>query len=393
VLTFLAIYDPTAPGEDFFSWRTVQQVASNLEPAIGPALVALAACALLTLIVIWISSRVGFIAYPRDRDIHSKPIPYGGGLAMFTAFAITCLAFLRHDPNVPGLLLLCGATAAIFVIDDQWGIPALVKLGVQAAIAVAAVKLFGFEIHFLLVWLATLTASLPFLQIHNLGLLILPITVLWILGMQNAANLLDGVDGLAAGVIGVTAVVLLVASAGRQQDVVVLSAALVGVCAGFLLFNFHPARIFMGDSGAYFLGLAVALLSVAGVAKVAVAAAIAVPLLAMGLPIVDTGIAIIRRRRNGKAAFGPDTEHIHHRLLGLGLTQRQTCLLFYCASGILGAIGLTVFGHRRILAVVIVLMIVVLSTAMGERLRASSRRVPFPFGQAMRQLLVGRAAR
>lgn len=392
MLLFLAIYNPTAPPDDFFSWRTLQQVWANLEPAIGPALVALGACALLTPVAIWISRRVGFLAYPRDRDIHSKPIPYGGGLAMFVAFAIACLAFLRHDPNVPGLLLLCGVTAALFVIDDQWGIPALVKLGVQAAIAVAAVKLFGFEIHFLLVWLATLVAFLP-LQIHNLGLLVLPITVLWILGMQNAANLLDGVDGLAAGVIGVTAVVLLVASAGRQQDVVVLSAALVGVCAGFLLFNFHPARIFMGDSGAYFLGLAVALLSVAGVAKVAVAAAIAVPLLAMGLPIVDTGIAIIRRRRNGKAAFGPDTEHIHHRLLGLGLTQRQTCLLFYCASGILGAIGLTVFGHRRILAVVIVLIIVVLSTAMGERLRASSRRIPVPFGQAMRELLVGRAAR
>lgn len=385
MLTFLAIYDPNAPSDDFFSARTLEQVASNLQPAIRPALVALAACAVLTPVTIWVARRAGFMAHPRDRDLHRRPIPYGGGLAMFAAFAIACLAFLRHDPNLPGLLVLCGITTAVFVVDDQWGIPALVKLGIQAAIAVAAVKVFGFEIHFLLV--------LPFLQIHDLGLLMLPITVLWILGMQNAANLLDGVDGLAAGVIGVTAVVLLVASAGRQQDVVVLSAALVGVCAGFLLFNFHPARIFMGDSGAYFLGLAVALLSVTGVAKVAVAAAIAVPLLAMGIPIADTGIAIIRRRRNGKAAFGPDTEHIHHRLLGLGLTQRQTCLLFYCASGILGAIGLTVFGHKRILAVVIVLMIVVLSTALGERLRASNQRIPLPFGRAMGALLVGRATR
>jgi UDP-GlcNAc:undecaprenyl-phosphate GlcNAc-1-phosphate transferase len=164
---------------------------------------------------------------------------------------------------------------------------------------------------------------------------------------------------------------------------------LFGVCAGFLLFNFHPARIFMGDSGAYFLGLAVALLSVVGVAKVAVA----VPLLAMGIPIADTGVAIIRRRRNGKAAFGADKEHIHHRLLGLGLTQRQTCLLLYCASGILGAAGLTALGHRRILAVVIVLIIVVLSTALGERLRTSSQRIPLPFGRTMRELLVGRATR
>jgi len=381
VLTFLAIYDPTAPSEDFFSGRTLQQVATNLQPAVAPALVALAACALLTPAAIWTARRVGFLAYPRDRDIHSKPVPYGGGLAMFVAFAVACVAFLRHDPSVPGLLVLCGVTTAIFVIDDRWGIPALIKLGIQAAIAVAAVKVFGFEIHFVL--------ALPFLQIHNLGLLILPITVLWIVGMQNAANLLDGVDGLAAGVIGVTAVVLLVALAGRQQNVVVLSAVLFGVCAGFLLFNFHPARIFMGDSGAYFLGLAVALLSVVGVAKVAVA----VPLLAMGIPIADTGVAIIRRRRNGKAAFGADKEHIHHRLLGLGLTQRQTCLLLYCASGILGAAGLTALGHRRILAVVIVLIIVVLSTALGERLRTSSQRIPLPFGRTMRELLVGRATR
>ena len=381
MLTFLAIYDPTAPSEDFFSGRTLQQVATNLQPAVAPALVALAACALLTPAAIWTARRVGFLAYPRDRDIHSKPVPYGGGLAMFVAFAVACVAFLRHDPSVPGLLVLCGVTTAIFVIDDRWGIPALIKLGIQAAIAVAAVKVFGFEIHFVL--------ALPFLQIHNLGLLILPITVLWIVGMQNAANLLDGVDGLAAGVIGVTAVVLLVALAGRQQSVVVLSAVLFGVCAGFLLFNFHPARIFMGDSGAYFLGLAVALLSVVGVAKVAVA----VPLLAMGIPIADTGVAIIRRRRNGKAAFGADKEHIHHRLLGLGLTQRQTCLLLYCASGILGAAGLTALGHRRILAVVIVLIIVVLSTALGERLRTSSQRIPLPFGRTMRELLVGRATR
>lgn len=383
--TFLAIYDPTAPPDDFFSAQTLQQIATNLRPAVVPGLIALVASAILTAAAIVIARRAGFLAYPRDRDLHRKPIPYGGGPAMFAAFAITCLAFLRRDPSVPGLLILCGVTVIVFVLDDKWGIPAVVKLGIQVAIATAAVKLFGFEIHFLLV--------LPFLQIHDLGLLMLPITVLWIVGMQNAANLLDGVDGLAAGVVAITAVVLLVASAGRQQEVVPLAAVLVGVCAGFLVFNFNPARIFMGDSGAYFLGLAVALLAVTGVAKVAVVAALAVPLLAMGIPILDTAIAPIRRRRSGRAAFSADNGHIHHRLLGLGLTQRQTCLLVYCTSAILGAIGLTVFGHRRILAVVIVLMIVVLSTVAGDRLRTSGRRVRLPFGRRVRELLVGPAAR
>jgi UDP-GlcNAc:undecaprenyl-phosphate GlcNAc-1-phosphate transferase len=385
VLSLFAIFDPNAPTEDFFSWRFSQQVTANLAPGVGPAVVAFAACLLLTPLAIWAAHRTGFLAHPsRDRDIHTKPIAYGGGLAMFAGFAAACLVFLRHDPSVPGLLLLGGATAVLFVVDDRWGIPALVKLAIQAVIAVAAVEVFGFEIHFLF---------LPLLHFPDLGLFILPITVFWILGWQNTSNLLDGVDGLAAGVVGITAIVLLVASAGRQPEVVALAAALAGACAGFLFFNFHPARIFMGDSGAYFLGLAIALLSVVGVAKVAVAAAIAVPVLAMGIPIADTVRSIVRRRRNGQAISQADANHIHHVLLQAGLSQRQTCILFYGASGILGAIGLTVFGHRRILAVVIVLTIVVLSTAVGERLRTSSRRVPVPFGRVMRQLLLGRAAR
>ncbi len=385
MLSLLAIFDPNAPTEDVFSWGFVQQVGSNLLPGLGPALVAFAACAALTPLTIWAARRAGFLAHPtRERDIHTRPIAYGGGLAMYVAFAVACLVFARRQPSVPGLLLLGGATAVLFVVDDRWGIPALVKLGLQALIAVAAVTLFGFEIRYLF---------LPLLQFPELGLFILPITVFWILGWQNTTNLLDGLDGLAAGVVGITAVVLLVASAGRQPDVVALAAALAGVCGAFLLFNFHPARIFMGDSGAYFLGLTIALLSVIGVAKVAVAAAIVVPVLAMGVPIADTILSIVRRRRNGQAIAHPDAEHLHHLLLSQGLTQRQTCVLFYCASGILGAVGLTLFGHRKILAVVIVLMIVVVSTALGERLGASTRRVPVPFGRAMRHLLVGRATR
>jgi UDP-GlcNAc:undecaprenyl-phosphate GlcNAc-1-phosphate transferase len=385
VVTLFSLFDPTIQSEDFFSWRFLEQVTSNLAPGVGPAVVAFLAAVVLTPLAIWVARRTRFLAYPsRQRDIHTRPIAYGGGLAMFGAFAVACLVFLRGDPDVPGLLVLGGVTAAIFVYDDRRGIPALVKLGIQAVIAVAAVLLFGFKIQYLF---------LPLLQFPHLGIFVLPITVAWILSMQNTTNLLDGVDGLAAGVVAITAIVLLVASAGRQPEVVALAAALVGACLGFLLFNFHPARIFMGDSGAYFLGLAIALLSVTGVAKVAVAAAIAVPVLAMGIPIADTALSIIRRRRSGSAITEADAKHIHHVLLEAGLTQRQTCILFYGASGILGAIGLTVFGHRRILAVVIVLMIVVLSTALGERLRASSQRVPAPVGRVMRQLLVGRAAR
>lgn len=386
MLLLSLFFDPTAGQEDFFSAQFLNQVLHNLAPAVGPAILGLVATVALTPAGIWLARRTGFLAHPRARDIHTCPVPYGGGLVMFLAFALACLVFLRGAPGVPGLLVLGGATVVFFLIDDRWGIPALVKLGLQAGLAVIAVLVYGFRIGFVL---------LPGLQVHDLGLFILPVTVLWILGMENSANLLDGVDGLAAGVIGITAVVLLVAATSRpdQAYLVGLAAALVGVCAGFLLFNFHPARIFMGDSGAYFLGLALALLSVEVVAKQAVVAAIIVPLLAMGIPIADTAIAIVRRRRNGDPTFQPDTKHIHHRLLDLGLSQRETCVLFYGTSGILGSIGLTVFGHRRVLGVAIVLMIVVLSTALGERLRLSRRRIPVPFGRVVRLLLQGRVVR
>lgn len=376
--------DPVVGADEFFSWYFLQIVARNLAPGIGPALVALIVAAALTPVTIWVAKRTGFLAHPaRDRDIHKKAVPYGGGMVMFVAFAVACLVFRRDSPalDIPGLLLLCGVTAAFFVVDDRWGIHALVKLVIQALIAVAAIQVFGFDIQYLLV--------LPFVQVNDLGWLILPVTVFWILGMQNTVNLLDGVDGLAAGVVAVTAIVLLVASAGRQEEIVALAAALAGACVGFLLFNFHPARIFMGDSGAYWLGLALALLSVAGVAKVAIVAAVAVPVLAMGIPIADAALAIVRRRLEGRSFHHADAKHIHHLLLEAGLSQRQTCILFYCASGILGAVGLTVFGHRKILAVVIVLMVVVLSTVLGERLRGSSRRIPVPFGRVVRGLLVG----
>jgi UDP-GlcNAc:undecaprenyl-phosphate GlcNAc-1-phosphate transferase len=376
--------DAAAGPDQFFSWQFLQVVANNVKPGLGPGLVALTTSVVLTAAAIWVSRRVGFVSNGgRDRDIHTRPIPFGGGLAMFGAFALATLLFHSRDltVSIPGLLVLCGATAALFVVDDRWGINAFVKLGIQVVIAVLAVQVFDFKIQYVF---------LPHLQIPNLGLLVLPVTVFWILGMQNTVNLLDGVDGLAAGVVAVTAIVLLVAAAGRQPEIVVLAAALAGACVGYLIFNFNPARVFMGDSGAYWLGLALALLSVAGVAKVAIAAAVAVPLLAMAVPIVDTALSILRRRLNGQKAFHADAKHIHHLLLQAGLTPRQTCILFYCASGILGAAGLTVFGHRKVLVVVIVLMVVVLSTVLGERLRSAGARIPVPFGSVLRELLVGR---
>jgi UDP-GlcNAc:undecaprenyl-phosphate GlcNAc-1-phosphate transferase len=382
-----SVYDPSIPQEQFFSPDFLRQLQANLVPALAPAATALVAAAILTAFAIMLAPRLGFISYPnRERDIHDRPTARLGGPALYLAFAVAGFVFLPHDLKHLGLLLLTGLATFVFLIDDRRGLPAGVKVAVQAALAVAAVKVFGYEIDYL---------YLPLLHISNLGLLVLPLTVLWILGMQNTVNLLDGVDGLAAGVVAIVALLLLVAAANRPDPggVMILGAALAGACLGFLLFNFHPARIFMGDSGSQFLGLALALLSIVGVAKVAVAAALLMPLLALAIPIADTGLSIIRRRRQGLSITQADSLHIHHRLLNFGLTQPQTCLLFYCATGILGSLGLMFFGHRRIVAVAIVLMIVVLSAGLGERLRISRRRVPVPFGRVFRLLLEGRPMR
>jgi UDP-GlcNAc:undecaprenyl-phosphate/decaprenyl-phosphate GlcNAc-1-phosphate transferase len=186
-------------------------------------------------------------------------------------------------------------------------------------------------------------------------------------------------------VIFIVAIILMLASGELQHiDDVKLSGALAGTCAGFLLFNFHPARIFMGDSGAHFLGIALGMIAILGVAKVAVAFALAVPVIALAVPIADTAWAILRRRKQKTSVATADLLHLHHRLQSFGLDPRQTCYVFYAASALLGALGLTLFGHGRVLAVVVVATAALVSTVAADLLQHAGWRIPAPF---MRRLL------
>ena len=347
----------------------LSQVYQHMRPGLGPFFVAFALVLALTPFAIVLAPRLGLVRHPRDdRDIHKRSVPIFGGLALFIAFGVG-LNWFQPGGRLP-LIGVTGAAALIFIADDRWGIHAWVKLGLDVALALVAILAFGYQITFL---------TLPHVGIVQLGWLAVPLSLVWLVGMVNTVNLLDGVDGLAAGVVAIVALVLLVAAAGREQkDVVVAAAALAGACVGFLFFNFHPARIFMGDSGARFLGLALGLLSIIGVAKVVAAFALVVPALALAVPILDTGWAIVRRRRQRVSIAHADTRHIHHQLLDFGLSQPQACLVFYCATGILGALGLMLFGHKRILSVAIVLLVVGLSTVLGESLQEKGWRVPFP---------------
>ena len=343
-------------------------VYKNLEVALAPFLIALALSLALTPVAIVAARRLGFVRTPRERDIHPKPVPMLGGIVLFIAFGAGLDWFQpgRHW----ALLAVTGATAAVFVLDDRYGLHAWVKVALDACLALVAIIGLGYQITFF---------AVPHFGVVHLQWLAIPISLLWLLGMINTVNLLDGIDGLAAGVVAIVAMVLLVAAASkRQEQVVIGSAALAGACIGFLFFNFHPARIFMGDSGARFLGLTLGLLAISGVAKVVAAFALLVPIAALGIPILDTGWAIIRRRRKRISIMHADTRHIHHQLLDFGLSQPQACLVFYCATGILGALGLMLFGHKRILSVAIVVLVVGLSTVVGESLEETGWRIRLP---------------
>jgi UDP-GlcNAc:undecaprenyl-phosphate/decaprenyl-phosphate GlcNAc-1-phosphate transferase len=356
---------------DFFGGDALINLRERLGPGLMPLLVAFVVCALAVPLMIWLSRRTGMIAEPDGRHAHLKPTPLLGGLAMYLGFAVALLIVLPHYKDTVGVLVVSGLAAVLLLADDRWHVRATIKLGLQLLVALVAIVVFGFKIA---------SFGLPGEQLVQLGWLAIPITLFWLLGMQNTVNLLDGVDGLAAGVVFIVAVTLLLAAAGlRQVAYVQLAAALAGTCAGFLIFNFHPARIFMGDSGAHFLGAALALVSIVGVAKVAVAFALVVPVLALALPIADTAWAIMRRRREGTSVARPDLMHLHHRLQAFGLDQRQTCYVFYAASALLGAVGLTLFGHGRILAVVVATSVVLASTVAADLLQKTGWRVPAPF--------------
>ncbi|MDQ6747364.1 MAG: undecaprenyl/decaprenyl-phosphate alpha-N-acetylglucosaminyl 1-phosphate transferase, partial [Candidatus Dormibacteraeota bacterium] len=356
-------------------------LAHNFGPAVGPFVLALLVAVGLFLPARWLSYRLGAVAQPGGRNIHERPTARLGGICLLGGFAVSALVFAlpRSGSDHRALVIVVSSTiaAAVLTLDDVRPMRARDKVVLQLLLALG-VALAGLSIRFI---------NLGSLGVIQLGILAVPITVLWLMGMQNTMNLLDGIDGLAAGVAAIVAGALLLAAVNRagheagQGVVVLLCSALVGACVGFLLFNFNPARIFMGDGGSHFLGLALGGLSIYGIAKGAVVFAMVVPLAALAVPIFDTGWAIVRRRRNRVSIGHPDTAHIHHQLLDFGLSQRQTCLVFYFATGITACLGLMLFGHRKILAVAVVLLVVALSTLVGERLsELENARLASPAG-------------
>lgn len=268
----------------------------------------------------------GAVDAPNHRKVHQKIMPRLGGLAIYLGFLASFLWIVPKNMLTWGIL--AGGTIVVLTgaMDDKYQISPKVKLLGQFLAAIVVVWS-GLQVEFI---------NLPFEGIFKFGWLSIPFTILWIIGVSNAVNLIDGLDGLAAGVSGIaTATILVMSLVIGNHTVSLLSVALLGAIIGFLFFNFHPAKIFMGDTGALFLGFILATMSVLGFKYVTLFAFI-MPILILGVPISDTFFAIIRRVVNKKPISEADKNHLHHRLLQLGLSHRKTVIVIYGVSMLFG---------------------------------------------------------
>ncbi len=318
--------------------------------------VAAGSTAALTIPAKRIALRVGYVAHPGERSVHEKPIPYGGGAAMFLGFLVAVLAAaavpqlrnIFHDsPEMIGVVLAAGAMFAVGLIDDVRDMSAPAKMAGQV-LAASILYFAGVTMYELKIPLAGFYLLTP-------GIIPL-ITAIWVIALTNAVNLIDGLDGLAAGVVAIGSGTLAIYGIRLMglglipgDNVGPLVAVIAcGICLGFLPFNFNPARIFMGDAGAHFLGLLMAASTMVIGGRVPTAVPISgatyfffaplfIPLFILGVPLVDMAFAFVRRTASGKGFGTPDKEHIHHRLVRLGHGPRRSVIILWAWTAVLSS--------------------------------------------------------
>lgn len=294
--------------------------------------------------------KVGAVDVPKDgRRMHDHPIPRLGGLAIALAFLLSTILTVPLDRELQGILLGGIVILVLGVLDDSLTLPALPKFFVQI-IAASVVVAHGCTIRFI-----TNPFSSQAGDYIDFGLLAVPITVIWIVTLTNAVNFIDGLDGLAVGVSGISAATMLViALLVAEEHVALVMAALLGGCLGFIPYNKNPATIFMGDTGSTFLGFILATMSIQGMFKFYAMISFVVPFLILGIPIFDISFAVIRRLARHQNPMTADREHIHHRLIDMGFSQKQTVAITYTLTGILGlaAVLLTSSGEVKTLILI-----------------------------------------
>ncbi len=320
-------------------------VITRIAAALG---VALLISFIATPVVKALAQKMGAVDVPKDgRRMHDHPIPRMGGLAIFFGFLLSTLLFVPMSQSLRGMLLGGVIIVILGMLDDIYALPAMPKLLVQIVAALVAV-LHGNVIQVLSN--PNIFSSNPY---WTLGIWAIPVTVIWIVAITNAVNLIDGLDGLAVGVATISSLTMLVIAMLVSDGLVALMmAALAGGCIGFMPYNLNPAKIFMGDTGSTFLGFILATASIQGLFKFYTIVSFAVPFLMLGLPLFDTCFAILRRVARGQNPMSPDRSHVHHRLIDVGFNQKQAVAILYIISAILGlsAVVLTTSGALKAMA-------------------------------------------
>ncbi len=293
------------------------------------------------------ANHVGAIDVPKDgRRMHTQPIPRLGGLAIFLGFLLSVVIFAKISREVQGILLGSVVIVIVGVIDDIVPLPAWLKFIVQIFAALIAV-FHGVVINIIsnpAIWSAT--------DYLVFGYFSIPVTVLWIVAITNSVNLIDGLDGLAAGVSAISSfTMMIIAIVVADLNVAIIMAALAGSCIGFLPYNRNPAKIFMGDTGALLLGYVLATVSIIGLFKLYAVISFVIPFL--GLPLFDTIFAFLRRILSGKNPMSPDRGHFHHRLIDMGFSQKQAVAIAYAISGILGLCAVVIATNGEIKAIIL----------------------------------------
>ncbi len=299
----------------------------------------------------------GAVDMPDPRKVHCKPMPRLGGLAVYIAFIGAVLVGMPWELSTWGLVLGVTCITLVGIADDIKGLSPWVKLLGQVIAALVVIP-FGIQVEF---FTNPLNSGLVYL-----GFFSIPVTVFWLVAVTNAINLIDGLDGLATGVSAIAA--LTMAAVGLTQfgfgqgGSVLLSLLLAAAALGFLRHNYHPAKIFLGDSGSMLLGFSLGLISIMGLTKSATAVSVILPLVILGIPLLDTVCAILRRYQGHKPIFQPDKGHLHHRLLALGLSHAQSVLVIYGVSLVMGlsAVVLNLISSDQAVVLLVVLSVMVL---------------------------------
>lgn len=307
-----------------------------------------------------LAKKKGFLDVPKDeRRVHKKPIPVGGGIAMVISVTLLMLYYLPINKSLVMTLIASLVIALSGLYDDKEGLSPKLKFLFQILAGVLLV-LGGMKIEFV---------TNPF-DSHDalliLNMLSIPVTIFWVCGITNTINLIDGLDGLASGVSMICAIsMFFITYKMGRYEVSMVCALVAGACLGFLPFNFNPAKIFMGDTGALYLGFMLSYISISGFLKQAAILMIFVPVLILGVPVFDTAFAMVRRKLSGKSMVEADKGHLHHRLLKMGLNQRQTVVILYSISAIFGVLANLISRFHSSIALVISLGVLLIIIATG----------------------------